>query len=133
MKKLLLLMVLALFAVNISSCAHLDTLPNDLGKKVKTAEGLKQVIDSKDPNYVIVDVRPETDYNMGHIPTAINIPEGFISTIKNPPPKDKYLILYCNQGITSGTAGDRMLAAGYKYLLVWGGITGWPYKLESSK
>jgi rhodanese-related sulfurtransferase len=131
MKKLLLLMVLALLAVNISACAHLDTLPNDLGKKVKTAEGLKQVIDSKDPNYVIVDVRPEIDYKMGHISTAINIPDGYLSAIKNPPPKDKYIILYCNQGITSEAAGKSMLAAGYKYILVWGGITGWPYKLET--
>ena len=69
----------------------------------------------------------------GHIPTAINIPLGFVSDIKTPPPKDKYIILYCYGGLTSPAAGQRMLAEGYKYIFVWGGITDWPYKLETSK
>jgi rhodanese-related sulfurtransferase len=134
MKKLLLfLMILSLFAVNTSPWAQSDTLPDDLRKKVNTPEGLKKVIDSKDPMFVIVDVRPETSYNNGHIPTAINIPRGFISDIKNPPPKDKCIILYCYGGLTSPAAGERMVANGYKYVFVWGGITGWPYELETSK
>ncbi len=95
MKKILFIMILSLFAVNTSSWAQSDTLPNDLGKKVNTPEGLKKVIDSKDSKFAIVDVRPESAYNKGHIPTAINIPRGFISDIKNPPPKDKCIILYC--------------------------------------
>jgi phage shock protein E len=126
-------MILSLFVVNTSSWAQSDTLPNDIGKKVNAIEGLKKVIDSKDPRFVIVDVRPETAYNKGHIPAAINIPHGFISDIKNPPPKDKYIILYCYGGLTSPAAGARMLADGYKYIFVWGGISDWPYELETSK
>jgi phage shock protein E len=133
MKKILFLMILSLFAVNTSSWAQSDTLPKDLGKEVNTPQGLKKVIDSKDPRFVIVDIRPESAYNMGHIPTAINIPRGFISDIKNPPPKDKYIILYCYGGLTSPAAGERMLAEGYKYIFVWGGITDWPHELETSK
>jgi rhodanese-related sulfurtransferase len=133
MKNILFLMILSLFAVNTSSWAQSDTLPKDLGKEVNTPQGLKKVIDSKDPRFVIVDVRPESAYNMGRIPTAINIPGGLISDIKNPPPKDKYIILYCYGGLTSPAAGERMLAEGYKYILVWGGITGWPYEIETSK
>ena len=126
-------MILSLFVVNTSSWAQSDTLPNDLGEQVNTPEGLKKVIDSKDHRFVIVDVRPETAYNNGHIPAAINIPRGFISDIKNPPPKDKYIILYCYGGLTSPAAGERMLADGYKYIFVWGGIADWPYELETSK
>jgi len=133
MKKILFLMILSLFVVDTSSWAQSDTLPNDIGKKVNTAEGLKKVIDSKDIRFVIVDVRPEASYDRGHIPSAINIPRGFVSDIKNPPPKDKYIILYCYGGLTSPAAGQRMLAEGYKYIFVWGGITDWPYKLETSK
>ena len=133
MKKILFIMILSLFVVNTSSWAQSDTLPNDLGKKVSTPEGLKKVIDSKDPKFVIVDVRPEHAYQMGYIPTAINIPRGFISDIKNPPSKDKYIILYCYGGRTSRAVGKKMLADGYKYIFVWGGITGWPYELETSK
>jgi hypothetical protein len=118
MKKILFLMILSLFAVNTSSWAQSDTLPNDLGKKVNTPEGLKKVIDSKDSKFAIVDVRSESAYNKGHIPTAINIPRGFISD---------------TGGLTSPAAGERLQADGYKYIFVWGGITDWPYELETSK
>ena len=133
MKKIWFLTLLSLLAINTSSLAQSDTLPNDLGKKVSTPEGLKKVIDSKDPRFAIVDVRPESAYDIGHIPTAINIPRGFISDTKNPPPKDKYLIIYCYGGMTSPAAGERLQANGYKYIFVWGGITDWPYALETSQ
>ena len=67
MKKVLFLMILSLFVVNTTSWAQSDTLPKDLGKKVNTAEGLKKVVDSKDPRFVIIDVRPEASYDRGHI------------------------------------------------------------------
>jgi rhodanese-related sulfurtransferase len=133
MKKAFFVLILVLITVSYVFGAGLDTLPNDLGKKVESPEGLKKIIESKAPRFVIVDVRPEQAYQMGHIPTAINIPHGFISDIKNPPPKDKYLILYCYGGITSPAAGERLQADGYKYIFVWGGITAWPYELETSK
>ena len=133
MKKILFLMIISLFSINTSLWAQSDTLPNDLGKKVSTPEGLKKIIDSKDSKFAIVDVRPESAYDKGHIPTAINIPRGFISDTKNPPPKDKYLILYCYHGLTSPAAGERLQADGYKYIFVWGGIADWPYELEASK
>ena len=131
MKKAFFLLIFILSSVNF--VFGLDTIPNDLGKEIESSEGLKKVIESKDPRFVIVDVRPENAYQHGHIPTAINIPHGFISDIKNLPPKDKYLILYCYGGITSPAAGERLQADGYKYIFVWGGITDWPYELETAK
>jgi len=131
MKKNILFIFLSIILVCSTSWAEIDTLPDDLGKKIGTPEGLKKVIDGKDMRFVIVDVRPETAYQNGHIPTAINIPRGFISDIKNPPSKDKYLILYCYGGLTSPAAGERLQADGYKYIFVWGGIADWPYELET--
>lgn len=133
MKRIWFLIILSLFVVNIFSCSQTDTLPNDLGKKVGSPKGLMQVIDSQDSKFIIVDVRSATEYYKGHIPTAINIPGGIISDTKTPLPKDKYIILYCTAGLRSEEAGKRMLADGYKYILNWGGIMDWPYKLEASK
>lgn len=133
MKKNILFIFLSIILVCSTSWAETDTLPDDLGKEIGTHKGLKKVIDGKDMRFVIVDVRPEAAYQNGHIPTAINIPRGFISDIKNPPPKDKYLILYCYGGMTSPAAGERLKNDGYKYIYVWGGITAWPYELETSK
>jgi rhodanese-related sulfurtransferase len=131
MKKAFFLLILILISVNF--VFGLDTLPNDLGKEIESPEGLKKIIESKDPRFIIVDVRPEQAYQLGHIPTAINIPRGFISDIKNPPPKDKYLILYCYGGMTSPAAGERLQGDGYKFIFVWGGIADWPYELKTSK
>lgn len=133
MKKILCLAILSLFSINTSLWAQTDTLPNDLGKKVISAEGLKNVIESEDSRFVIVDVRPKSAYDMGHIPTAVNIPSGLVSDVENPPPTDKYIILYCFGGLTSPAAGEKMIANGYKHILVWGGINSWPYELEKSK
>jgi hypothetical protein len=54
MKKIWFLTLLSLLAINTSSLAQSDTLPDDLGKKVSTPEGLKKVIDSKDFRFAIV-------------------------------------------------------------------------------
>ena len=124
---------LFLVVVGTLSWAQSDTLPDGLSNEVGSAEGLKKVIDSKDARFVIVDVRNESAYGRGHIPTAINIPRGYTSDVEHPPAKDKYIILYCFGGMTSPAAGERMLADGYKYIHVWGGIADWPYELESSQ
>jgi rhodanese-related sulfurtransferase len=133
MKKALLLITVSLLAASSVSYGK-DTLPGGLGKELKDTKKLKAIIDSGDPKYVIVDVRTEREYKKGHISTAINIPAGITSDMKNPPEKDKYIIIYCNAGVQSHYAAKRMHANGYKYVLDWGGIWGyWPYKLEKSE
>ena len=109
-----------------------DTLPNGLGEKLKNAARLKEVIDNNEPNYVIIDVRSDDAYKAGHIPTAINMPNGIISDMKKPPEKDKYIILYCDFGQTSKHVATEMIKDGYSYVLAWGGIEYWPYGLETS-
>ncbi|WP_439605867.1 rhodanese-like domain-containing protein [Hydrogenophaga sp.] len=112
--------------------AQTDTLPDGLGKEIRTPEGLRKVIERKDPRFVIVDVRPPADYAAGHIPTAINIPGGITADVQAPPSKDKYMVLYCHGGMKSPAAGDKMLADGYRHVFVWGGILSWPYGRETS-
>ncbi|MDP3833937.1 MAG: rhodanese-like domain-containing protein [Hydrogenophaga sp.] len=124
-----LLLVLPLCA---PAWAQTDTLPDGLGKEIRTPEGLRKVIERKDPRFVIVDVRPPADYAAGHIPTAINIPGGITADVQAPPSKDKYMVLYCHGGMKSPAAGDKMLADGYRHVFVWGGILNWPYERETS-
>ena len=112
--------------------AQTDTLPDGLGNEVRTPEGLKAIIDRRDPRFVIVDVRPPAEYAAGHIPTAINVPGGVTADVKEPPPKDKYLVVYCHGGMKAPLACEKLLADGYKYVLVWGGIVKWPYPKEVS-
>jgi len=133
MKRLSFFALLLALPLSTPTWAQTNTLPDGLGKKISTPEGLRQLIESKDPRFVIVDVRPPAEYAEGHIPTAINIPGGLTADTKAPPAKDKYLVLYCLGGMRSPSAGDKMLADGYKYVFVWGGITNWPYARETSE
>ena len=130
MRKALLMIIISIIAVSTISYGQ-DTLPGGLGKELQDPKTLKAIIESRDPKYVIVDVRPESQYKQGHIQTAINIPGGKTTDMKNPPEKDKYIIIYCNAGVMSQYGAKKMLEDGYKFVLDWGGIWGfWPYKLE---
>ena len=131
MRKIFIILVLSIFTVSVSSCGPPDNPSEYLRKKIGSPKKLKKVMDSEDAKLVIVDVREERVYKKGHIPTAINMPGGIISNKNNAPPKDKYIILYCRLGVMSLEAKERLLSDGYKYVFVWGGITDWPYKLET--
>ncbi len=132
MKRLSFIALLTALSLSMPIWAQTNTLPGGLGEKIGTPEGLRQLIESKDSRFVIVDVRPPAEYAAGHIPAAINIPGGLTADMKAPPSKEKYLVLYCLGGMRSPSAGEKMLADGYKYVFVWGGITNWPYAREAS-
>nr|WP_246835060.1 rhodanese-like domain-containing protein [Leptospira kmetyi] len=53
---------------------------------------LKQVI-SKD--VILVDVRPEYEYNSGHVPGSISIPLGDLKVKLDRLPKRKKIVAYC--------------------------------------
>lgn len=118
-------------AFGSAAWAQVDTLPDGLGAPIRTAEGLRQLIERKDPRFVIVDVRSPTEYAAGHIPTAINVPDGITAGLASPPLKDKYLVVYCFGGRKSPGAAEQLRAAGYRHVLVWGGIVNWPYPRAS--
>ncbi len=132
MKRLSFIAWLVVLPLCIPAWAQTDTLPDGLGNEIRTPEGLKKVIESKDPRFVIVDARSAAEYAGGHIPTAINIPGGVTAGMESPPSKDKYIVVYCFGGMKAPAACDRMMNDGYKYLFVWGGILNWPYAKETS-
>ena len=132
MKRLSFIVLLLALPLSTPAWAQVDTWPDGLGKDLHTPEGLRKLIERKDPRLVIVDVRPPAEYDAGHIPTAINIPGGITADMKAPPSKDKYLVLYCHGGMRSPAAGEKMRADGYQHVFVWGGIVNWPYARETS-
>lgn len=132
MKRLSFIVLLLALPFSASAWAQADTWPDGLGKDIRTPEGLQKIIERKDPRLVIVDVRPPAEYAAGHIPTAINIPGGITADIKEPPSKDKYLVLYCHGGMKSPAAGEKMRADGYSQVLVWGGIMNWPFARDTT-
>ena len=80
--------------------------------KVKPSE-LKTLIESKSGDIVVVDVRDESEFKEGHIPSAINIPVEKFASRSEVLPKGKKIIVYCNAGGRSYTAYRKLMKLGY--------------------
>lgn len=94
--------------------------------KIKTEE-VKTILDNKDENYILIDVREDYEFREGHIPGAINIPLGNITKVDYS--LDKILIVYCRSGNRSNKAAIKLKNMGYN-VKDMGGILDWTYEIE---
>ena len=98
-------------------------------KQYLPPEKLKELVDKPDGSMWIIDVRPASAYQKGHIPTAKSFPSSTILTRLGELPKDQYLILYCETGVRAHRVMKQLEKQGYTRLMVWGGVSRWPYEL----
>lgn len=128
-------LTLIFIAITTISCTGYNTFTAEDSAGLDSPETLKALIDSGvtkgEGEYRIVDVRPERKYQKGHIPTAINIPNGNLEESKETIPKDKKIIVYCETGGRAQAAAKNKLApAGYDQIYNWGGFSGWTFEPE---
>jgi len=87
------------------------------GKKIETVKvapgELNAMIKADDKDFVLVDVRDEAEFRVGHIPTAINIPSEIFATKSEVLPKEKKIIVYCNTGSRSYLAYKKLIGLAY--------------------
>lgn len=87
---------------------------------------------AKDNGHIVVDVRSREEYDAGHIPGAILIPNETIGT-KQPdqlPDLSQIILLYCRSGNRSKQAAQKLVAMGYKNVFDFGGINSWTGEIE---
>jgi rhodanese-related sulfurtransferase len=78
-------------------------------------------------DFLLIDVREESEWEAGHIPGAIHLGKGIIERdIERvvPDPKEE-LVLYCGGGFRSVLAADNLNKMGYNAVSMDGGIRGW--------
>jgi len=89
----------------------------DYGKKIETIKlspaDIQKIVSDQKQEYVIVDVRSESEFAEGHIPTAINIPAETFSAKSGVLPKDKKIVVYCNSGGRSYIAYQKLIRLAY--------------------
>ena len=97
-----------------------------------TAQQAKQLME-REEGYVILDVRTEEEYAMGHIPGAILIPDYEIEQKAEHVLTDKnqMILVYCRSGRRSKNAAQTLQKLGYTDIREFGGIIDWPYEIES--
>ena len=85
----------------------------------------------KESGYIIIDARTQSEYDEGHIPGAILIPEYEIAQrAENELPDKKQLILvYCRSGRRSKIAAEELVKLGYTNVKEFGGIIDWEYDI----
>lgn len=102
-----------------------------------TVQELKQLIDSKATNYVLLDVRTPDEHKLSSIPGSVLVPlqdldqgKG-IDQIKSMS-KGRQLIAYCTSGKRSARALVLLHKAGIKGTKLQGGIKAWTEQIDPS-
>jgi rhodanese-related sulfurtransferase len=80
-------------------------------------------------DYIILDVRTESEYNEAHIRDAVLLPDTEIIEKANDilPDKNQKILVYCRSGRRSKNASSELAAMGYTNIWEFGGIIDWPY------
>lgn len=77
----------------------------------------------------VIDARDKGQFDKGHIPGAVNIEWRQVLAKRNEIPKDKPVLVYCNQGTLSAQAGFALRLAGYENArILQGGYNDWKAK-----
>ena len=97
-----------------------------------TAEKAKEIMDSQE-GYIILDVRSQKEFDQGHIPGAILIPDTEIKAKAEEilTEKDQLILVYCRSGRRSKLAAEALVELGYTNIQEFGGIIDWPYEVET--
>lgn len=124
MKRLKRIITLILSALLLSSCSPESGI--DIGyRQISMDDALRMM--SSEIGYIILDVRTAEEYNEGHIPGAINVPNESIGNSEIPelPDKSQHILVYCRSGRRSKEAAEKLVKLGYTNVSEFGGIIDW--------
>ena len=90
----------------------------------------KSLMDSES-GYIIIDARTQSEFDEGHIPGAILIPEYEIAERAESelPDKNQLILVYCRSGRRSKIAAEELVKVGYTNVKEFGGIIDWEYEI----
>ena len=106
-------------------------IENEVIIKHVSMNDIVQIMEENE-NYIILDVRTQAEYNQGHIPNAICIPNETIdeNVVNKLPDKNQMILVYCRSGNRSKQAAEKLKKLGYTDLIEFGGIIDWKGEIE---
>ena len=101
--------------------------------QISMNEAVEMMETEKD--YIILDVRTIEEYEEGHIPGAICVPNETIgeNVIEELPDKGQVILVYCRSGNRSKQAATKLAEQGYTNIYEFGGIIDWTGEIVSEK
>ena len=84
-------------------------------------------LQTADASLVLVDVREDREWNLGHAATAVHMSRGTLeSKIDTVVPREATVVLYCASGNRSALAAESLMAMGYTNVRsMAGGFRAW--------
>lgn len=105
-----------------------ESRPAKLDDGVLTPEQAKARME-ENPDLILLDVRTQEEFDQGHIPGAVCLPNEMIAAdMPFPFGKDAEILLYCRSGRRSADAAKKLRDMGFTNVLDFGGIIDWPYE-----
>ncbi len=125
------MIVLAAALLLLVGCAAKTKTSEDTGVQkgsyVQISQEKAKEMMTRNDGHIIVDVRRQDEYDAGHIPGAILIPNESITTQRPSelPDLDRIILIYCRSGRRSKEASQKLADMGYKNIYEFGGIITW--------
>ena len=118
MKFILTFLLTLLFLSVVPACAE---------GYVRISQETAEEMMARDDGHVIVDVRRQDEYDAGHIPGAILIPNESIGGCAPEalPDHGQIILIYCRSGNRSQQAAQKLAGMGYTQVYEFGGIIAW--------
>ena len=87
-----------------------------------------EAIEMMSEDVIILDVRTKAEFDEGHIPNAVLLPDADITQRAEEalPDKDQTILVYCRSGRRSALAAKDLIQLGYTSVYDFGGILDWP-------
>lgn len=122
--------------LGLNHIAEMERLVKDFREKRNSLEALRMdelLVKMKSKNVVVLDVRPVTEFENGHIPGAINIPIEELATQLKKLPKNKEYVAYCRGPfcVFADDAVQLLIQKGFKAKRLEEGYPDWKLKFQT--
>ena len=135
MNKKVRLILLAAFVLLLTACSSGGQIMDgeDMVRSYTqiSQDQAKEMMEKED-GHIIVDVRRMDEFETGHIPGAICIPNESIGTEQPEelPDLNQVILVYCRSGNRSKQAAQKLFDMGYTNVYEFGGIIDWTGEIE---
>lgn len=129
MKRSIYIMAMLIVLGLLAGCGGQDMTNSNKNTYIQITQAEAKNIMDTQQGYIILDVREDYEFANGHIPGAILLPNGDITSKAESVLTDKnqLILVYCRSGRRSKEAAQKLADLGYSNVKEFGGIIDWPY------